>query len=161
MENKGNFVIACATCACISDSTIHLSLILSYQMSHTDTIEGCRHECSRGCQRVVLHLLSVANFLLCRGRLLPINWGACSTLSSMLLQFRKRTKPLWNRQLLSKLLHKTLETSFAQETWKLIFTCGDAWHCLCAWPLQALIFSLVLICSASHPYLCYWFLLFL
>lgn len=80
MENKGNFVIACATCACISDSTIHLSLILSYQMSHTDTIEGCRHECSRGCQRVVLHLLSVTNFLLCRGRLLPISGRACWTL---------------------------------------------------------------------------------
>lgn len=79
--------------------------------------------------------------------------------SSTLLQFRKRTKPLWNRQLLSKPLHKILETGFVQETWKLIFTCGDAWRCLCAWPLQALI--LVLICSTSHPYLCYWFLLFL
>lgn len=57
-------------------------------------------------------------------------------------QFRKKTKPKQNRQLLSKLLHKTLETGCVQETWKLVSTCGNAWCIACAWPVQALIFHM-------------------
>lgn len=64
VENKAPLLLHdCATCASTLDYTILLSLILSNQTSHPDTIEGCWHECSRGCQRV--RSSSVTSFVCC------------------------------------------------------------------------------------------------